>query len=106
MQLACMSCNIAAKRVEKWCYAFNHPHQDFLGLNVDSKARNIAFQLVWQRCCKKKLYVFVARFEEPLSKSATKYLLVTLLWFVLVFNLWFQFYFNINSEKPRGDEPI
>ena len=54
----------------------------------------------------KKLNVFVARFTEALSKSASKCLLVTLLWFILVFNLWFQFYFNINSEKPRGDETI
>ena len=54
----------------------------------------------------KKLNVFVARFTEALSDSASKCLLVTLLWFILVFNLWFQIYFKINSEKPRGDEPI
>ena len=54
----------------------------------------------------KNLNVVVARFTEALNKSASKCLLVTLLWFILVFNLWFQFYFNINSEKPRGDEPI
>ena len=59
----------------------------FTGLNVDSKSPNIAFQLVWQRCCKKTLYVFVARFTEPLSNSSSKCLLVTLLRFVLVFNL-------------------
>ena len=48
------------------------------GLNVDSKAR-IIISTRLAAMLQKKLNVFVARFTEALSKSASKCLLVTLL---------------------------
>ena len=64
-----------AVQVEKQYYEFNHPRSNLFcnksDFNVGSETHNIAFQLIWEQCCKTKNpfshYLFKSNFIQNLD---------------------------------------